>query len=359
MSERAWVLMTALPPTTGHEDLIRFATRCARTVQLVLCTQPSEPLAHERDAALRAFAARAEFGGAIRVHRVHQELPQEPADAPDFWDLWSGMLRDLGARPGDLVVASEPYGAELASAIDGRFLPYDPDRTINPVKATRVREKPIESFAHLLAEFQPFLRKRVTLFGAESVGKTTMTNRLDELGLAAGFPEWARPYLELDVVGHEVTAEKMRAIWQGQLAQQLAAEAIATRRGRAFVAQDTDLFSTVGYWLLKGAEFGEPDVPPALWADAARNASDLYIVLGQDAVPFAADPLRYGGDRRESDDAFWTDLCESAGLHWVLVDEADPASREERVVAELRGLFGDPLAYQRRGAEYRTAGRDR
>lgn len=356
MNEHAWVLMTALPPTTGHEDLIRFATRCARTAHVVLCTQPSEPFADERDAALRAFAARAEFGDAVRVHRIHYELPQEPADAPDFWDLWGGLMRDLGARAGELVVASEPYGARLAEVIDGQFLPYDPDRSINPVKATRLREDAIASFSHLVAEFQPFVRKRVTLFGAESVGKTTMTNRLDELGLAAAFPEWARPYLELETVGPEVTAEKMHAIWRGQLAQQRAADAIATRRGRAFIAQDTDLFSTIGYWLLKGAEFGEPAVPAALWADAARNASDLYIVLGQDAVPFEADPLRYGGHCRESDDAFWTNLCERAGLNWILVDDADRAAREDRVVAELRRVFGNPLAYQRRGAEYQSTG---
>lgn len=356
MSERAWVLMTALPPTTGHEDLIRFATGCARTVQVVLCTQPSEPLTDERDTALRAFTSRPEFGACVTLHRVHQELPQEPADAPDFWELWRGIMRDLGAQPGDLVVASEPYGALLASVIEGRFMPYDPDRTINPAKATRAREDTIESFSTLLAEFQPYLRRRVTLFGAESVGKTTMTNRLDELGLAAAFPEWARPYLELDAVGPEVTAEKMHAIWQGQLAQQLAADAIATRRGRAFIAQDTDLFSTVGYWLLKGTDFGEPTVPPALWADAAANASDLYIVLSGDAVPFEADPLRYGGDHRESGDAFWTELCEQARLHWVLVDEADPVLREARVVEELRRNFGTPLSYQRRGLEYRPAG---
>ena len=265
-------------------------------------------------------------------------------------------LLGLGASEGDLVVASEPYGVELAAAIGGRFLPYDPGRLANPAKATRIREAPIEHFADVLTEFQPYLRKRVTLFGAESVGKTTTTRRLEDRGLAIAQPEWARPYLELSAVGPEVTAEKMHTIWQGQLAQQQAAEAIAARRRRPFIAQDTDLFSTVGYWLLKGAEFGEPDVPTALWADAADNASDLYVILGQDAVPFAPDPLRYGGDRRESADEFWIDLCESAVLPWVLVDEPGFQAREERVVAELRRLFGAPLDYRRRGAEYESVG---
>ncbi|MGY4645656.1 AAA family ATPase [Cellulomonas sp. URHB0016] len=356
MSERAWVLLTALPPTTGHGDLISFATRAARTVHVVLCTQPSEPLADARHAALLTLARRPELGGAVVVHRIHDELPQEPADAADFWPMWRGLLRGLGAQDGDLIVTSEAYGADLASAIGGRFLPYDPCRLVNPAKATRVREHPIDAFSELLPEFQPYLRKRVTVFGAESVGKTTMTRRLDELGLAVALPEWARPYLELDVVGPEVTPEKMYTIWQGQLAQQLAAEAIATRRGRPFIAQDTDLFSTVGYWLLKGVKFGEPEVPPALWADATQNASDLYLILGQDAVPFEADPLRYGGDRRESSDAFWVDLCERTGLNWVLVDDTTVAAREERVVAELRRVFGAPLNYRRRGREYQAAG---
>jgi NadR type nicotinamide-nucleotide adenylyltransferase len=356
VNDHAWVLMTALPPTTGHEDLITFATRCARIVHVVLCTQPSEPLTEERHAALLALARRSEHGGAIRIHRIHEELPQEPTDASDFWAMWRGILRELGARRGDLVVASEPYGADLASAIDGRFLPYDLSRRVNPAKATRVRERTLEAFSELLTEFQPYLRKRVTLFGAESVGKTTMTNRLDELGLAVALPEWARPYLELEVIGSEVTREKMHAIWSGQLAQQLSAETIAARRRRPFIAQDTDLYSTIGYWLLKGAEFGEPLVPPGLWADASQNASDLYLILGQDAVPFEADPLRYGGDRRESTDAFWVDLCERAGLNWVLVDDAEEAAREDRVVAELRRVFGSPLHYRRRGREYQTIG---
>lgn len=354
-ADRAWVLLTALPPTTGHEDLVRFAALAAREVHVVLCTQPSEPMPAERHAAVRAMAARLDPHGAVHVHHVHEEMPQEPADTPDFWPMWHRLLVGLGARPGDLVVASEPYGAELAAVIEGRFLPYDPGRLANPAKATRLREAPIEHFADLLDEFAPVLRKRVTLFGAESVGKTTLTRRMEERGLAVAQPEWARPYLELDAVGPHVTAAKMRAIWHGQLAQQRAAEAIAARRRRPFVVQDTDLYSTVGYWLLKGEEFGEPDVPAGLWADAAAHASDLYVILGQDPVPFAADPLRYGGDRRETTDQFWIDLCEQAGVPWVLVDEHGLQAREERVVAELRRLFGTPLAYRRRGSEYAPA----
>lgn len=356
MTARAWVLMTALPPTTGHEDLVRFAAGCAPRVEVVLCTQPSEPLADERAAALRAFADRPGLRGVVDVHRIHEELPQEPADAADFWPMWRRLLTGLGARPGDLVVASEPYGVQLAAAIDGVFLPYDPGRAVNAAKATRVRSDPVAHFADVLDEFQPYLRRRVTLFGAESVGKTTIARRLEERGLAVALPEWARPYLELDAVGPEVTREKMHAIWRGQLAQQRAAEVIATRRRRPFVVQDTDLWSTVGYWLLKGDEFGAPDVPAGLWADAAAHASDLYVVLGQQPVPFAPDPLRYGGDRRESTDAFWTDLLDRAGLPWVLVDETGPDAREARVVAECLRLFGAPLAYTRRGSEYAQAG---
>jgi hypothetical protein len=82
------------------------------------------------------------------------------------------------------------------------------------------------------------------------------------------------------------------------------------------------------------------------------------VILGQAAVPFAPDPLRYGGDRRESPDRFWIDLCERAGLPWVLVDEPTIESREVRIMGELRRLFGKPLAYTRRGAEYQSAAGD-
>jgi hypothetical protein len=60
---------------------------------------------------------------------------------------------------------------------------------MNPAKATRLRQEPLEHFTDTLAEFQPYLRKRVTFFGAESVGKTTATRRLEECGLAVALPE--------------------------------------------------------------------------------------------------------------------------------------------------------------------------
>jgi cytidyltransferase-like protein len=40
---RSYVLMTALPPTLGHLDLIRFAATLGGEVVVIVTTQPDEP----------------------------------------------------------------------------------------------------------------------------------------------------------------------------------------------------------------------------------------------------------------------------------------------------------------------------
>lgn len=345
---RAWVLMTALPPTTGHLDLIRFAAAVADGAEVVLCTQPGEPFSDEREQALRAATGHLP----VRVHRLHRILQQEPVPGPDgddpaFWAMWRELLLEFGLRPGvDCLVASEAYGAELARRCGVSWRPYDLGRELNPAKATRVREDLAARFADVLPTFQPLIRPRVTVFGAESTGKTTLSRALaDELGGHWLF-EYARPYLEAPGIGAALSATTMHGIWTGQRALQATAHDAAL--GRPFLVQDTDLFSTVGYWQM----WDPAGAPAALVRDALAGASDLYLVLRSN-IPFEPDPLRYGGDHREGSDEFWLELCRRYQLPHMVLDSADHATRLAEAVRAGRDLVDTTLArYQRIGAEY-------
>jgi nicotinamide riboside kinase len=163
-----------------------------------------------------------------------------------------------------------------------------------------------------MPEFRDHLRKTITFFGAESVGKTTLSRQVARFLDSRWTLEYARPYLE--TVGEEITVDKMTDIWYGQQALQV--KALSEESASPFIVQDTDLYSTVGYW-----EMWKPEsVPVGLRATARAYRSDLYNILAQDGVPFEADPLRYGGDKRESTDQYWIDLCEREGLNYVVVD---------------------------------------
>jgi HTH-type transcriptional repressor of NAD biosynthesis genes len=341
--------MTALPPTKGHGNLIRFAKGIAGSVTVIVCTQPDEPFVQERIRAITEFSR--EIG--VHVDYLLAPMQQEPVDENDtaFWDEWKILLNNRRFRPGDYIVASEHYGAKLAEVMGGTFMPYDIQREIQYTKASLVRAQPFEYFATVLPEFQHHLRMRVTIFGAESTGKTTLSRDLVEhSGDALWLPEWARPYLE--EVGNEITPAKMGHIAAGQWSLQAQANSLA--RDLPLIVQDTDLYSTLGYW-----EMYSPDTVRSVLSHEAKTLqSDLYLITPSN-IPFEPDPLRYGGDVREAPDEYWVALCEREGLNYVVLNESDSALRvneaEDAMAAVYWEKFASKLQYQREGREYRPA----
>lgn len=341
---RAWVLMTALPPTKGHMNLIRFAASLAREVEVIVCTQPTEPYPMVRWAAVKS-AAKKDFGSGVHVHHLHQEMMQDPS-IDGFWPTWDNIMKSFGAKPGDLYVSSELYGATLAERLQGEFFPYDPNRELYYTKATNIREHMVDYFHDILPEFQWVVRTNVVIFGAESTGKTTLSKYVAETMDAHWFFEWARPYLE--AVGPEITKESMRAIWKGQAALQRHSHYMYDK---PFAVFDTDLYSTIGYWEQPHWQDDLGPVPTGLLEDATVSKADLYVITKSN-IPFEADPLRYGGDKRESPDEFWIDVAERHNLNYIVLEESDINARLgktmecARMVAQRKA---ESLFYDRKG----------
>ncbi len=337
--------MTAMPPTTGHLQLMQFADQLSpEGVVVIACTQPHEPMAEERIAALRA-AIRHQGMQTVRLEHLDASLEQDPA-SPGFWEMWRDLLHGFGVTAGDYIVSSELYGRKLAEITGAEFFPYDIDRSLNAVKATLVREDPEAHFADILPEFQQHLRTTVTIFGAESTGKTTLSRRLAQEVNGHWLFEYARPYLETTV--NEITPRSMRAIWRGQAALQRHARNL---HDRPFVIQDTDLFSTVGYWQFPAWQDVLGPCPENLRVEARALQSDLYLVTRQN-IPFEPDPLRYGGDTREGSDDYWTDVCEQYALPYLVLESSDREVRLTEAVTAARRTARrrtERIAYDRRG----------
>jgi HTH-type transcriptional repressor of NAD biosynthesis genes len=299
---RAFVLMTALPPTKGHFNLMNFASHVGDGLAMVIvCTQPNEPYAYERVDALGYAAKRTD--GAV-VHHLHRELPQDP-ETPGFWEMWDDIMRGFGFGKGDIIVSSEPYGLTLANRLEGTFIPYDPERKLYYTKATNIRENMTEYFHDILPEFQKHLMTRITVFGGESTGKTTLGHWVFE---------YARPYLEN--VTKEINVDSMTGIWKGQNALQ---RSNANLFDKPFIVQDTDLYSTIGYWEQPHWTDTLGPVPEGLIRDAEATKSDLYIITKSN-IPFEEDPIRYGGDHRESDDDYWIGIAKKYNLPYVVLE---------------------------------------
>jgi nicotinamide riboside kinase len=66
--------------------------------------------------------------------------------------------------------------------------------------------------------------------------------------------------------------------------------------------------------------------------------SDFYIVMN-DQIPFEADPLRYGGDKRESQTQFWIELLEEFDCAYAVVTNTDLHKQRSEVATQVIKMF--------------------
>ena len=311
-----------LPPHLGHVYLGEFAGRFVDRLTIIVCSLRREPI----PGGLRFRWMRELFPFDNVVH-LADELPQEPAENPAFWNLWrSALLRVLPGRP-DYVFASERYGWRLAEELGAAFVPVDAARSAVPVSGTAVRTDPAANWEYIPRCVRPYFVKRVCVFGPESTGKTTLARRLAKYLVTAWVPEYARTLLEAK--GGEVRADDMERIARGQAASE---DALARNANRVLIA-DTDPLATL---IWSDVLFGT--VPPAVRELADTRAADLYLLTDADA-PWVADPVRYlpNGGRT------FFDRCraelEARGRRYIVIGGA----WEERYragVAAVEGLRG-------------------
>lgn len=327
MSTHGLIFMTALLPTVGHQHLISFAANFVDQVHVIISTRSHEPT---------TFMQRVVgLNNESNVHFYHHDddnAPQNPsseADA-DFWKYWSDTVERLVDEDIHYVFASEPYGQQVAYSLGAEFIPVDIAREVQPVKGTEVRKHLFDLQSDIAANFKQYLTLNVVLFGPESCGKTTMARRLAKHFKGTYVPEWARPYLE--TVGPKVTEHKLKMIVNGQHASERAAESIDT----LIKVKDTDLLTTLGFYQYNG--ISEPEHLQWMIDD---YPNDLYIVMN-DKIPFEADPLRYGGDKRETTREFWIDILLDHDRDYYVVRSTDPDEQFEEI---CQAILKYPLTY--------------
>jgi NadR type nicotinamide-nucleotide adenylyltransferase len=175
------------------------------------------------------------------------------------------------------------------------------------VSGTAVRADPLGHWRHLPRVVRPHFVRRVSVFGPESTGKSTLARLLAAHYGTVSVPEHARTHLEQQE--GRLGPEDIPFIARGQIA---AEDALAHDADRLLVC-DTDVLLTV-VW--SEALFG--DCPAWIRAEAARRRYDLTLLLDVD-VPWVADPVRYLPDERRS----FFDRCARAldahGRRWVRI----------------------------------------
>jgi HTH-type transcriptional repressor of NAD biosynthesis genes len=317
---RGFVLGKFMPPHQGHVFLCEFARQACRSLTILVCSLPDDPIPGR----LRHQWMEEMFPD-CDVRWCPEILPQEPADDPDFWAIWSDVVARYGGSP-DIIFASEAYGLRLAEEVGAVFWPVDPGRRTRPTSGTAVRADPFGRWDDIPAVVRPWFVRRVCLFGPESTGKTTLAARLADRFETLCVAEYGRTYTE--TFGTEVTPDDLMKIAWGQLA----AIKAASRQANRIQIEDTDpLLTAVWSDMLTGQR--------APWFKTFDACADLYLLCDTD-TPWVDDGTRYFPDAR--DRARFSALCEAElrarGVDYVVL-RGDWAAREASAVAAILKAF--------------------
>jgi NadR type nicotinamide-nucleotide adenylyltransferase len=320
---RGFVLGKFMPPHAGHLYLCDFGHAYVGELTILVCSLPDDPI----PGPLR-FGWMRELCPSARVLHCEEILPQLPEDDPaNFWPVWRDVIQRYHPEPIDVVFASEAYGHRLAEEIGARFVPVDEARTAFPVSGSVIRKDPYSNWRFLPAPVQPYYLKRVTLFGAESTGKTTLAAQLARHFDTVVAPEYGRFHTEA-FGANATSSEDMRQIVTGHLA----GVAAASLRANRVLIEDTDPVLTA-IWSDMLAGTRDP------WFADYRDYPDLYLFCDID-LPWVDDGTRYYSnpdDRRKFHLACERELL-SRGANFVRIS-GPPELRRSRAIEAVESLL--------------------
>jgi HTH-type transcriptional regulator, transcriptional repressor of NAD biosynthesis genes len=295
------------PFHNGHKFVIERALEEMAVVHVLLYSNPdfSEMPAHVRANWIRETFA----GQPVSVHIPENPPPNEAHDFTqrEFVRLW--LEANLSGTRVDCVFGSDSYIPGFAAHIGAGFVLVDAARDLHPVSGTRLRAltqnlslgaklslRSCEYDATLLKELQTLVPaatfngllfwmqpvRTVVFLGAESTGKSTLTERMAQAYDTAFVPEygrevWTRKNGVLELADYVHIAQHHREL-----------EDAALLRAKRFLFVDTNAITT----MFLGYAYEGNGLPEL--TQLARDAETRYhhIVLCSDDIPFEQDGWR-------------------------------------------------------------------
>lgn len=319
---RGFILGKFMPPHAGHVTMIEAALGLVDRLTILLCALPSDPIPGDtRLGWLTGLFPTAD------IILFTEEVPQNPADDPNFWSIWQAIVARVHPEPIDYVFAGEDYGAGLAGHIGGLFVPLG-GRILNSdqggiggLSGAAIRDRPWAHWEYLPAPVRDHYALTICLQGVESVGKSTLAERLASHYRTILVPEYGRAHCEV----HGTDCREADLLLIGE-AQQASIEAARPWCNRILIA-DTDALMTAAW-----SQMMIGHLPDQL---ICHRKADLYLMLGND-VPFIDDGMRV---YRLPDDRERFDRIARAALRVARVPLVDIfGSWDERFEAAVRAI---------------------
>jgi HTH-type transcriptional repressor of NAD biosynthesis genes len=284
--KKGLVIGKFMPLHKGHIALIEFALKRCDELVVLICATDSEPIA----AVQKLTWVRETFESDTRVKPQllvydERELPNTSESSEVVSAIWADYLKS-NLTPIDIIFGSEPYVAYVAEFLACEHIIFNEERTIVPVSSTKIRNWPMAYWDFIPEKVKPFYVKKICMYGTESTGKTTLTQKLAAYFNTAPVTEMAREILEHT---YECTEEHLMQI------AELHARTILekTKQANKVLIVDTDINITRSY----SRFLFNKELPVPGWI-AAANKFDLYLYLDNDA-PYVQDGTRLSKKDRD------------------------------------------------------------
>jgi len=273
--KRGFVLGKFLPPHKGHLHMIHSAMALCEDLTVLVCTIKKESI----PGALRYQWIKELLPEANVIH-VTDEVPSYPHEDPNFWIIWTALLKREIHPETEVFFSSEDYGAEVAEHLGIEHVMVDKARSVVPVSGTAIREQPFKNWHFIPDNVKPFFVKRIVLTGPESTGKTTIAQQLAEHFKTIWVEEFGREYfVQKD---GKLILEDIQQIANGQVAL----EEQAVTKANKLLFCDTDLIVTQ-IW----SEIYFKDCPQDVIDKNHERKYDLFLLMDID-IPWQDDGTR-------------------------------------------------------------------
>jgi HTH-type transcriptional regulator, transcriptional repressor of NAD biosynthesis genes len=321
------VLGKFMPFHTGHMALIEFALLHIDHLVVLVCSHDDEPISGQ----VRFDWLQQQYANHPRIKVQWMEynptlLPDSSVASADSSGKWAAWIQQHLPTV-NVFISSEPYGVMVAESIGISHCLFDEERKAVPVSASAIRANPFAYWTCLPPVVRPWFVKKICIAGAESTGKSTLTEKLALHYRTVFVPEAGR-----DIIPDSNTCTV------ADLYTVAAAHANAIIRkipaAHQLLFADTDITITRSYarFLFREEMIIEE------WIEKA-NRFDLYLFLETDC-PYIQDGTRLSETERAQLNLSHKKAFEEAGISYQIIG-GDWQQRFHSAVAIIDQTFFD------------------
>ena len=100
MTTRGFILGKFMPPHQGHIWACNTAAQLVDELTVLVCSLDIEPIDGQK-----RFAWMQDLLPNAKVIHFTDDVPQEPDDHPEFWDIWRDICQGVHPDPIDVVLS--------------------------------------------------------------------------------------------------------------------------------------------------------------------------------------------------------------------------------------------------------------